>query len=190
MEQFSVLEINNLIYILNGVVLNKQPATSERSLTSPVMENILLEGGDDFFQYLNWLGLAKEPNLMVLSSLHHYFYDHNDLKGIKTLINLKKLNQIRHLESFLHTLHINLLNNSYFVGCFKDNNHNGHDSYLYQQMKFLNGLMNIFDSRAERSLSGRSVTKLLKDHCFKVIDITFLNGMTYFCAQNNMKAGE
>jgi hypothetical protein len=127
---------------------------------------------------------------MVLSSMHHYYYDHNDLKGIKTLINLKKLNQVRHLESFLHTLYRILPYKAYFVGCFMDNNYNGHGSHLYQPVKFLNGFMNIFDSRTERSLSDRSITKLLEEHFFKVIDITYINGMAYFWAQNNRRKGE
>ncbi len=68
---------------------------------NPVLENIRAEAGADFIQYLHFLNLTKEPDLMALSATHHYFYDSNDLKSIKTLINLKKLNNVKHLESFL-----------------------------------------------------------------------------------------
>jgi len=190
MEQFSILERNNVSSKFNGLVPDKQPVVSERSQTNPVLGNILSEGGDDFFQYLNWIGLTKEPNLMVLSSMQHYYYDYNDLKGIRTLINLKKLNQVRHLESFLHTLCRILPCKAYFVGCFKDTNHDGIGSHYPQPMKFLNGLMNIFDSGTERSLTNRGVTKLLEEHCFKVIDITYISGIAYFWAQNNRKPVE
>ena len=148
------------------------------------MENILSEGGDDFFQYLNWIGLSKEPNLMVLSSMHHYYYDHNDLKGIKTLINLRRLNQVRHIESFLHTLYRILPSGSYFIGCFKKNDRNGSGTKFQMPARFFNNLAGIFDSRTERSMSKNSVTKLLEEFGFKVNDFTDINGITYFYAQS------
>jgi hypothetical protein len=184
MEQISVLERTNISDNLNRQNFDEKFISGDRPRTNPVMENILSEGGNDFFQYLNWIGLAKEPNLMVLSSMHHYYYDHNDLKGIRTLINLKKLNQVKHLESFLHTLYRILPSKAYFVGCFKNSNHNGNGVKFYRTAIFLNGLVNILDVRTERSLSKNGVTKLLEDHGFKVNDFTDISGMTYFYAQN------
>ena len=190
MENISVLKnvvgSNNLV----KVNLDEKLLSNERLRSNPVLENILSEGGNDFFQYLNWTGLVKEPNLMVLSSMHHYYYDHNDLMGIKTLINLKKLNQIKHLESFLHTLFRILPSRSFLVGCFKNSNNNRNSMPFYNSSKFFNGLINIFDSRAERSLSKKIVTSLLENYGFKVIDITDINGMTYFWAQNLRRPGE
>ena len=91
-------------------IINYQPVkidTGDKSVSmddnqnNPVFENLLAEGGENFYHYINWLGLGKDPNLMVLSSIHHYYYDFNDLKGVKTLINLKKLNEINHIDTFL-----------------------------------------------------------------------------------------
>jgi hypothetical protein len=190
MEQLSVLErttFNDKIAKLN---IDKKLLSDERSRTNPVLENILSEGGDDFFQYLNWIGLAREPNLMVLSSVHHYYYDHNDLKGIRTLISLKKLNQVKHLESFLHTLFRILPSKASFVGCFKNSNHNGNGAPFSRSAKLINGLINILDSRTDRSMSKKGVIKLLEDHGFKVNDITDINGITFFWAQNIRRPGE
>jgi hypothetical protein len=161
----------------------------EKYKTTPVLESILTEGGDDFFRYLTWIGLAKEPNLMVLSSMHHYYYDHKDLMGIKTLINLKKLNQVKHLESFLHTLFRILPSRAYFVGCFKSTSQNTGLS-LSRPDKFLNGILNMIDLRTERSLSKKSLAKILEQNNFKVIDISDINGMSYFWAQNGKRHGE
>jgi len=153
----------------------------------PAIESLLSEGGDDFFQYLTWIGLAKEPNLMVISSNHHYYYDHNDLRGIKTLINLKKLNHVRHLESFLNTLCRILPPKASFVGCFKNSGNTANGIQFQNPARLMNGVMNIFDSKPERVLSKKGVTKLLEDHKFKVNDITDINGITYFWAQNTAK---
>lgn len=187
MARYQVLEKNNSNNRSGEPDALKKNMDSEISLTNPVMENLLSEGGDDFFQYLKWIGLAKESNLMVLSSMHHYYYDHNDLKGIKTLINLKRLNEVRHLESFLHTLSRILPYKAYFIGCFTDHSHKGQSPRTQNRVNFLAGLISIFDSRNERSLTSKSTSNLLEEFFFKVIDTTYINGMAYFWAQNNKK---
>lgn len=164
--------------------INEKLLSGEGTRSNPVMENILSEGGDDFFQYLKLIGLAKEPNLMVLSSMHHYYYDYNDLKGIRTLINLKRLNKVKHLESFFHTLCRILPSKAYLVGCFKNTSQNGKGASFYKSAKFFNDFINIFDSRGDRSLSRKIIINLLEDHGFKLNDFTEINGMTYFYAQN------
>jgi hypothetical protein len=190
MEQISVLGRTNVGVKLTRQNFDENFLSGDRPAIDPYKENILSEGGDDFYQYLNWIGLAKEPNLMVLSSMHHYYYDHNDLKGIRTLINLRRLNQVRHIESFLYTLYRILPSRSYFVGCFKNSNHHENKVTFYRPARFFNNLAGIFDSRTERSMSKKSVTKLLEDHGFKFNDFTNINGMTYFYAQSIRREGE
>jgi len=157
---------------------------------NPILENILSEGGDDLFQYLSWIGLSKDPNLMVLSSSHHYYYDHNDLIGIKTLINMKRLNQVKHLESFLNILYRILPPKAYFVGCFRNCSPGSNFSMNNGSYKLSTGLINIFSYNSERNLTKRSVTKLLEEHHFKVVDITDINGLTYFWSQSLRKQTE
>ncbi|MDP4222294.1 MAG: hypothetical protein Q8868_03180 [Bacteroidota bacterium] len=189
MENISVLERRNISNKFTGEVFDSKTLPADNARVNPLLENILSEGGDDFFMYMKLTGLAKEPNLMVLSSMHHYYYDHDDLKGINTLINIKKLNQIKHLESFLHTLYRIMPSKAYFVGCFRNMNHKGKGILFYQSSKFLSGLMNIFDSRNERNISKKSAVKLLEGHGFKVLDVTDINGMSYFWAQNMRRSG-
>lgn len=189
MENISVLESSVGNTELVSFKNSDELFASEVSRPNPVLENILSEGGNDFFRYLTWAGLVKEPNLMVLSSMHHYYYDHNDLIGIKTLINLKRLNQIKHLESFLHTLNRILPSRSYFIGCFRNNLSDRGKEVGYHSSKFFNGIINILDSRLERNLSRGRVTRLMEGYGFKVIDITEINGMSYFWAQNLRKPG-
>ncbi len=152
-----------------------------------VLENILLsEGGEDFFLYLKSTGLSSEPDILVLSSLHHYYYDHSDLKDVGILVNLKKLNDIKHLESFLHTLFRLLPSGAHFIGCFRRGSRN---EPVAHQSKFFNGLAGIFDTKAARNLSKRGVTSLLEEHGFRINDITETNGLTYFWAQNKREPG-
>ena len=190
MENISVLEKGVNFNKLTRENFNEKLLLHERSFTNPVVDKIILEGGDDLFKYLTWTGLSKEPNLMVLSSMHHYYYDHKDMAGIKTLINLKKLNQVKHLESFLSTLFRILPSRAYFVGCFSNSSHRRKGTSFYSSARFFTGLKNIFDSRSERALTKKGVTQLMEEHGFKIIDITDLNRITYFWAQNLRKTCE
>jgi hypothetical protein len=152
---------------------------------NPVFDNLLAEGGENFFHYVNWLGLEKDPNLMVLSSIHHYYYDFNDLKGVRTLINLKRLNKINHVDIFLNNVFRVLPAKANFVGCFKDNKIRGGMAVpFYQSFRYVNKLINIFDSRTDRFLTRKDVIKLLESHKFKIIDMTEISNMTYFCGEN------
>ena len=165
--------------------LVKDTTSMDENQNNPVFNNLAAEGGENFFHYINWLGLAKDPNLMVLSSIHHYYYDFNDLKGVKTLINLKQLNQISHIDGFLNNVFRVLPPKANFVGCFKDNKiHSGIAVPFYQSFKFLNGLINIIDSKTDKFMSRRDVIRLLENHSFRIVDMTEISNITFFCAEN------
>jgi hypothetical protein len=152
---------------------------------NPVFDNLLAEGGENFYHYINWLGLGKDPNLMILSSIHHYYYDFNDLKGVKTLINLKKLNEINHIDTFLSNVLRVLPSKANFVGCFKDNKIRGGISVpFYQSFKLLNGLINMIDSKTDRFMTRKDVIKLLESHDFRIVDMTEISSITFFCAES------
>jgi hypothetical protein len=174
----------------NHLALNVDLNLSTKSGVNPVMEIVTSEASEDFSEYINWIGFSKEPDLMALSSMHHYYYDHNDMKGVKVLVNLKKLNHIKHLESFLHTLYNILDSKTHFLGCFRSNHSKNNGSMLNQSGKFFNGIINMLDSRTDRSMSKQGAIKLLETHGFKVIDLTEIKGITYFWAQNIRMAGE
>lgn len=168
----------------------------------PALKILTSEGSDNFINYIKWLGINKDSNPVVLSSQHHYYYDAEEMKNVDTVINLKELNQIKQISSFLHSIFHNLHHNCNFVGCFVDNNKtNGYElknslsnydkkkrfddieNGIISRNPFLNMLFSIMDLRTNKYMSKRIVSKLLNDHGFKVLDMTELNGLTYFCAQ-------
>lgn len=153
------------------------------SETNPVLNNLLSEGCEDFIHYLKMLGFAEETNLMVLSSLHHYYYDLTDLKGIKILLSIRQLNHIIHIDSFLYTLARLLPDKAYFVGYFSDYKITKNDSHIGYPNKFLKGLFNRINSDNRRRMSENEVVKLLNGNGFRLIDKTGINGLTYFCSQ-------
>lgn len=165
--------------------LNKQELSTGKPDRSPVFEDLVTGECENFLHYLNWLGLAKDPNLMVLSSLHHYYYDLNELKDVRTLVNLKTLNRIKQLNSFLHTIFRLLPPNARFLGCFEeDKNPEGVPAPIYKSVKLFNGILNFLDSRTDRRLTKNEVIRLLESHGFRVADMTEIHGITYFKSIN------
>jgi len=177
--------------------------------SNPVLEKLAAEGCENFFSYFELLGLANDPNLIVLPSTHHYYYDAEDMKEVKTVVNMKHLNHIRDIKDFLHSIYHILSHQSFFLGIFIDRKHqNGFfsNSVLNQsqiegkvdpvengiesRIPFLNMMYNIMDSKTNRYMSKHAVTLLLGDAGFKVLDMTELNGLTYFCTQKVRPAGE
>jgi len=172
-------------------VSDRGKSIHEMKEVNPVHDKLVLEGGETFLEYLRELDLADEPNLLVLSSRHHFFYDQNDLKGVKVLINLKKLNQIKHLDSYIHILFRVLPAEANFVGCFTDNrNHQRNGSALFKTGMFYKKVIDFLDHRTERRMTRSEVTELLGSHGFKVVDIREINGMTYFNTRNQRNSGE
>lgn len=146
-----------------------------------VPEKLAAEVDENFLNYLNWNGLANEDNLLVLSSKLHYYYDYDELKNVTTLINLKKLNLVGHLDDFLHNLYDGLSPKANFVGCFADRKaQKGVSMTSRMYKKFLNFL----DAKIDMEIDSRDFSKKLESHGFKIIDMTEINGLTYFRTQN------
>ena len=182
MEDISILHKSDVIIDKKvRINFNENKVSPERNSNNPVIDNLIAEGGETFFHYLKWLGLADEPNMLVLSSRRHYYYDHNDLKGVTTLINLKKLNLIKHLDSYLHIVFHVLSPKTIFIGCFSDKRTQKRIELTSRNYK---RRINFLDSRIDIEFDKIDVSRLLESHGFKVIDMTEINGLTYFITQN------
>jgi hypothetical protein len=157
----------------------------KRAKSNPVLETMLSEGSEYFFNYLDRMGLSHEPDLLILSSKHHYYYDHEDLRGVKILVNLKKLNFIKHLDSFLHVLFRMLPPRAKFIGCFTNSQSPGNKGFNFNHSNgFFSRFLNFLDARTDRQLKKDEVTVMLESHGFKVLDMTEFNGEVFFSARN------
>jgi len=211
--KFKVLRMKNKAFIKETDLINKQRVktgigqnvqTLDLSEKRPAFELLSTEGGESFFNYIDWLGLAKDPDLLVLSSMHHYYYDVDDLKNIKTVVNLMPLNHIKQIKGFFHSIYHLIPHKCYLVGCFAD--HKKHYGYIFKKnptvgnsesinqgflsrIPLFNIIYRMLDARTDKYLSGEYVTFSLGELGFKVLDMTELNGITYFCAQKVNPAG-
>jgi hypothetical protein len=154
---------------------NRPKLMPETAKNNPVINELTAKVDENFINYLNWHGLADEPNLLVLSSRFHYYYDNEEL-------NLKKLNLIKHLDDFLHTVNNVLSPKTNFIGCFSDRKTQKGVSVTSRIYK---RFINFLDSRIDIEIDKKDILRLFESHGFKVIDMTEINGLTYFRTQNN-----
>jgi hypothetical protein len=147
----------------------------------PSIVTLIAEGGINFYRYLKSLKLSKGSDILVLPSNHHYYYDEKELKSVSVLINLKKLNMIKHLDIFLGTLVRILPPNANFIGCFSDSKTlkvNGFS--FYHPSRLVNRFINFLDSRTDHIMNKNDVSELLERNGFKTVDMKEMNGLTYF----------
>lgn len=189
----NLMEIENLSLPVKSIDL---------IVADEAVDNLITEGGEDFYNYVNSIGLAKDPDLIVLSSRRGYYYDVQEMKNVKTVINLKELNKIKQIKSlFKSYLHF-LPNSCNFIGCFVNNkkverfvlrsssdfieNKKCSDAIelgIFSSYPFINMLYSIMDLRTNTYMSEKSVTLLLKDYGYRVMDMTEFNGRTFFHSQ-------
>lgn len=191
---------NNSIYRTSSI---KTIASQKTDFIDYKSNKQTVEGSETVFEYLDLLGLSKDPNLIILSSVHHYYYDIDELKEVKILINLKRLNHIDRINDFLQSIFHVLPEKSSFIGCFEEHNkprgymasynsipqkpgiNQDHlENGIVSRRPIVNILFNFIDSRTNAFLSRKSVSSLMEHHGFKVLNFSALNGLTYFHARN------
>lgn len=149
----------------------------EKTETSEFTLGLSVEDGKNFFRYLKSFNLSKDPNLLILPPNNHYYFDEKELNHVRTLINLKNLNLIKDLDSFLYTLSSLLPNNSNFLGYFSYNKFSfSSDSLIGLYTRFNNFL----DFRTDHNLDEEELSHRLQKYGFRVIDMSEMNGLTFF----------
>ena len=193
-----------------GIILNQEkranlnlPGDSINLVaTTEAIDILIAEMGEGFYNYVNTIGLAKDSDLIVLSSRHSYYFDADEMNNAKTVINLKELNKIEGIKSLLKSYLHYLPQSSNFVGYFVDNEKidryvvRKNSSYftnkklsddiengIVSSIPFLNMLYSVMDLKTNTYMSERSVTLLLEDFGFRVLDMTEYNGLTFFHSQ-------
>jgi len=204
--------MRNSITVDNSDVINNQRintlgnlggTSAEKGRASSSQKMLSAQDSENFVKYIDKLHLDNDLNQIVLSSSHHYYYDAEEMTNVKTVINLKELNQVKQLKDFLHTMYYILPPSCNFIGCFVNNkkqsgfmlstspsdfyykrNSNDIENGIASSSPLLNKLYNMIDSKTNKYMSEKSVSLLLHENGFKVTDMTEIDGLTYFCAQS------
>jgi hypothetical protein len=173
---------------------------------SPISQ-LTSDFSESFSDYIAILNIPRDLNIMILPSAKHYYYEAKDLKKVKILVNLKQLNDIKNIWDFLRTVSAVMPLKSYFIGTFF--NHRDKNIFLSDPHKpaaaasepfdlvengissrvpFLNLLYRLIDFRIERYMTKTTVSLHLDKVSLKVLNMTDIKGLTYFCAQKTPHA--
>ena len=172
-----------------------------------LFDELDIEVRQSLIDYLDRMGLIKESGVLVIPSSRHYFYDADDMNGIRTVITLRQLNHIREIRDFLKQITGLLPSESNFIGCFIDNRSQSgvNDKYgnlpkqqserteayengIESRIPFINRMYSFIDSRTNRYLTRKSVTNLLKENGLEMVGMTEINGLTYFHTRKDKPA--
>jgi hypothetical protein len=151
----------------------------------PAIFTLLAGVGLSFFRFLRSRGISANENLVVLSSKDHFSYDRDELRNVRILINLRKLNLIKHLDIFLGALVRILPPDTSFIGYFSDARAEKVPGVNISRILLpLNRLFRWLDSGTKHSMNRDDVMELLWKNGFKTIAMKEINGHTYFISQN------
>jgi hypothetical protein len=177
-----------------------------RSAYSATQYNIIVRRQHEnipgnFSDYLGKLHMSKDRNLIVLST-NHYYYEAEDLKRLKVLVNVKQLNDIKDIRDFLFSISSVMPAKSYFIGCFFDNKKRNNffsdphkpgreiagqfdpaENGISSRIPFLNMIYSLVDFKTNRYMTKTTFNLHLEEAAFKLQDITEIEELTYFCAQ-------
>lgn len=149
---------------------------------SDASSGLTAEDGNYFFHYLKKLNLTNDPHLLILPPNNHYYFDENELDGVRTIVNLKNLNLIKDLDSFLFTLSSILTPGVNFVGYFSYNKLTFKPDVLFSGLSAL--FTNLLDSKTDHNMNRKEMSDRLQKFGFRVADMTDLNGHIYFYSQH------
>ncbi|MBK7710639.1 MAG: hypothetical protein IPJ37_06650 [Bacteroidales bacterium] len=149
----------------------------------PSFFTLINEVGLNFFRFMRSLDISQESNLVVLSSKDNYFCDERELKNARVIVNLKRLNLIKHLDLFLNSLVRTLPPNTNFIGYFSDEESANRftPGNIFRTFK---KIFKTFSSRRNHVMNRNEVTDILEKNGFKTLNMKKMNGHTYFISQN------
>ena len=139
------------------------------------------EEGKNFFRYLKTFNLTKDPDLLILPANNHFYFDEKELKNVRTLVNLKNLNLIKDLNSFLYTLIRLLPQNANFVGYFSYNKFSFNGDGLFTGLS--TRINKFLDLKTDHNMDKKEFSERLHKFGFSIIDMTEMNGFVFFYAQ-------
>jgi hypothetical protein len=175
------------------IVRTAETTGNERSsllprIFDPSILSLMTEVGLNFFRFMKSLGMSHESNLVVLSSRDNWSYDNEELKSARILVNLRKLNLIKHLDLYLGALEKSLPPDTSFLGCFRGSPEAEGESFrsilLPHRLQKAMG----FSGRRWHSMKRVEVLELLEKNGFTTLNIKDINGLTYFISTNTAQA--
>lgn len=144
------------------------------------LAKLIATGGLSLFRYLVYAGLFSGPGVIILSRNNHANFGSVDLKRVTTLVTLRRLNLVKHLEMFLNSLARILPPDTNFVGCFSPSKDGGAGTGTAGRHGGLSGWPFQSGITECHALNRSKVSDMLERNGLSLISMTEMNGVTYF----------
>ncbi len=141
---------------------------------------LIASGGVRLFRYLRNRGLFNGPGVIILSRHDRATFGTVDLRRATTLITLRRLNMVKHLEMFLSSLSRILPPGTNFVGCFSPERGESAVTERPGREYDFPGWLFHFGRMECHSLNSSKVCEMLERNGLSLISMTKMNGVTYF----------
>jgi hypothetical protein len=137
-------------------------------------------GGVSLFRFLIGSGLFSAPGVVILSRHDRATFGNVDLRRATTLITLRRLNMVKHLEMFLSSLSRILPPGTNFVGCFSPAKRENIVAERHGREYNLPRWLLHFGSTDCHSLNRSKVSEMLERNGLSLVSMAEMNGVTYF----------
>lgn len=144
------------------------------------LARLIASGGLSLFRYLVNAGLFRGPGMIILSRNDHANFGAADLKRVTTLVTLRRLNLVKHLEMFLNSLARILPPDTNFVGCFSPARDGDAGIGTAVRHGGLPGWVFHTGNTECHALNRSKVSEMLERNGLSLISMTEMNGVTYF----------
>lgn len=205
-KNYSLVKNTETLSYAKGITSIHDRSVNLRAAGTAI-DTLTAEGGPAFLEYVSRLGLVQEQDMVILSFRQHFYFEAEEFKRARTLVNLTELNKITTVKDFFRSCYLIMPRESNLLGRFIDNKDNGRyglnsnssaftegdyfddiENAIFSRIPFINRLYSIMDSRPNAWMTKSSVSGLLLDYGFKVMDMTVLSGLTYFHAKKTRTA--
>ncbi len=175
----------------------------DKASRSSLYHDLLEEAGEDVVYYLESFNLMQNQNFILLSSIRHYLYGPEELRNVKTVINLKLINPAKQIRFCLKTMNRVLPKRGIFVGCFLEYKAYEYKNLQYNSVMFrhvlgftywfsnwviprvpvLSSFQYFVNPKKMQCLTITKMRKKLEKNGFKLIDVSEIGGVAYFISQ-------
>lgn len=181
----------------------RKSAVKTTPYKNPVFGEIVEEAGLEVYSYLEKFKLTESENILFLPLVRHYIYNSEDLKKVDCIVNFKLLNRTSHIRHFLFTMNRLLPLEGQFVGCFLDykkqkqrilkTKHSllgyvflmsyGFVNRFIPRVPVIKQMQHILNGGKVKCLAKSEAKTLLEKNGFKAVNMTEIDGLTYFIAR-------
>lgn len=158
----------------------KSPGHGGRTSLIQSVARLIASGGLSLFRYLVNTGLFRDPGVIILAPHDHANFGAVDLGRVTTLVTLRRLNLVKHLEMFLNSLARILPPDTNFVGCFSPLKEREAGTDISGRHSGFMGWFFPFGRLESHALNRRKVSDMLERNGLRLISMAEINGVTWF----------